>query len=338
MNKIFELRFGSNLYGTNGPNSDLDIKSIYIPTAREIVLGNYKKTINTSRPKAICERNNKDDIDLEVVSLCRYLELLTEGQTMALDMLFAAPHIMHTYINPKLWHIWQHIYVNKEKLLSKDVTAFIGYSRTQAAKYGIKGSRMEALKQTLDLLNTFHIHTRLGDYEPHIIKLVEDNVKVVSFEKEPLIQIVQLLGANKVNLVPHLQVCNRKLPFGADIKFCKMVLQKIFDEYGSRAHKAHLDGGKDYKALSHAVRVNSEGLELLETGHITFPRPDAELLKKIKNKELPFEEIGEIIEQGLVDLVEAQKNSKLRDKPDLEWRDQFLFEVYSEVVKNEYKT
>lgn len=335
MNKIFELKFGSHLYNTNGPDSDLDLKSIYLPTPREIVLGTYKKTINTSRPKATCERNNKDDVDLEIVSLDRYLELLCEGQTMALDMLFAAPNDMWNVLNTSKWWIFQEIYNNRFKLITKDVTAFIGYARTQAAKYGIKGSRMEALKQTLDLLKTFYIHTKLGDYEPHINTLVEKNSHVVSLEKEPLIQIVNLLAANKIDLVPHLQICNRKLPYGASIKFCIEVLQRIYDEYGNRSHKAHLDGGKDYKALSHAVRVNSEGLELLKTGFITFPRPDCELLKQIKNREISYEQISEIIEQGLFDLTEAQKTSTLRDKPDLQWCDDFVYEIYSEIVKND---
>lgn len=38
MNKILEMKFGSHLYGTNTPNSDLDYKAIYLPTAREIIL------------------------------------------------------------------------------------------------------------------------------------------------------------------------------------------------------------------------------------------------------------------------------------------------------------
>lgn len=51
MNKLFEMKFGSHLYGTSTPASDVDYKSIYLPTAREIVLGDYHKTINMSRKK-----------------------------------------------------------------------------------------------------------------------------------------------------------------------------------------------------------------------------------------------------------------------------------------------
>lgn len=88
MNKILEMKFGSHLYGTDTPESDLDFKAIYLPSAREIVLGNYKRTDNHSRKKKLCERNTKDDVYVEILSLDQFLKLLTEGQTMALDILF----------------------------------------------------------------------------------------------------------------------------------------------------------------------------------------------------------------------------------------------------------
>lgn len=334
MNKLFELKFGSSLYGTRTESSDLDLKSVYLPTSREILLGNYKKNISTQRPKAIGERNNKDDIDIEILSLDRFLRLLGEGQTMALDIFFGVTDDL-----PMNWYstwIWQELHRNKEKLLAKDVTSFISYSRTQAAKYGIKGSRMEALKATLEFLNQLHLYTKLGDHAEQLRSFVSDHNTILSLEKTPLIQIKDLLGADKKTLVPHLEVCNRKLPFGANVKFCIDVLQKIYDGYGNRAHKAHLDGGKDYKALSHSVRVNSEGLELLKTGNITFPRPDAELLTKIKKREVPFEEISEIIEQGLIDLTDAAKVSTLRDKADFEYIDNFIANIYEDIVKKNH--
>jgi hypothetical protein len=95
-----------------------------------------------------------------------------------------------------------------------------------------------------------------------------------------------------------------------------------------------LEGGKDFKALSHSVRVNSEALQLLTTGHITFPRPDRELLLQIKLGQLPYEQIAELIEQGLADVCEVHKKSTLRDKPDKEWADNFVYDVYSKIVRN----
>lgn len=89
MNKIIEIKFGSHLYGTNTENSDTDYKGIYLPTAKEICLNSYKKTICTIRPKQVGERNTKDDTDVEFFSLDQFMKLLCEGQTIALDMLFS---------------------------------------------------------------------------------------------------------------------------------------------------------------------------------------------------------------------------------------------------------
>ena len=98
-----------------------------MPTAREIVLNSYPKSVNTSRPKQAFERNTKDDVDIEIFSLDRYLDLLTQGQTGALDMLFA-PDNMYAYLDLNDGHIMSHIYANRMKLLNKNVNAFVGYA------------------------------------------------------------------------------------------------------------------------------------------------------------------------------------------------------------------
>ncbi len=336
MNKIIEIKFGSHLYGTNTPTSDLDFKAIYIPTAREIVLGNYKKTIAKSRPKAECERNNKDDVDMEIFSLDRFLELLCEGQTVALDILFAPTENFVDFTNQG-YDLMAKIFCNREKLLTRNVSAFVGYARQQAAKYGIKGSRMDALKRTVAVLDTLYdlnSHAKLSTYRSEFDSLVKECESLVSLEKTPLIEIVMLKGPTGIVDQPHLHINGRYIPFHATVKWAKDVVGKMLEGYGNRARKAHLEGGIDWKALSHAVRVNGEAMELLKTNFITFPRPDAPLLTQIKQGKLPYDMVAEMIEQGLADLYVAHDESKLRDAPDQEWADQLVYSVYSEVVKN----
>lgn len=331
LNKIFEIKFGSHLYGTSTPNSDLDLKGIYLPTARDIVLNNVKETISIHRAKAEGERNTKDDIDIEMFSLDRFLDLLCQGQTVALDMLFAPPET-YTFTDPKLMHIWQEIKDNRSEFLSSNVNAFVGYARQQAAKYGIKGSRMDALKKTLDLLDQLPPNTPLINHHPILTELVEESSALVSLEKEPLIEIIHIKGPNGKSEA-HLHVAGRKVPFHALVKYAKEVFGKIYKGYGDRAFKAQLAGGKDYKALSHAVRVNSEALELLQTGKITFPRPDADLLLKIKKVEMPYEQIADIIEIGLVMLLEAQEKSTLRPEPNRELAKDIVYRAYKKIVQ-----
>lgn len=331
MEKIIEIKFGSHLYGTDTPQSDLDFKAIYIPSGREIVLHSYVPTIVKSRAKAEGERNTKDDIDIEILSLDQFLRLLMQGQTMALDMLFGA-HQNYTFTaHPGVEH-FQTIYDNREKLITKNVAAFVGYARQQAAKYGIKGSRMDALQRAMAMLETLPLANRLSDHRMSVQVLVEVCNGFVTLEKTPLVEVVEIADPNGV-LRSYLQVCGRKIAFSATVKVAKECFGKILAEYGGRARKANLDGGIDWKALSHAVRVNSEAVELLQKNFITFPRPDRELLKQIKLGWVAYEDVAERIELGLVELYDAQAKSPLRETPDREWAEDFIYDVYSRRVR-----
>lgn len=332
MNKIIEIKFGSHLYGTSTPESDLDFKGIYLPTAKEIVLGTYKQTVATSRPKKTNERNTKEDVDIDFYSLDRFLGLLMEGQTVALDMLFCNPSNI-TSITDEGSEIMYQIDTNRDKLLTRNVNAFVGYAKQQAAKYGIKGSRLDALKRIVELLDKLPLYDKLSEHADKFETLVQESKDIVSLEKTPLIEIVNILNTGQGVFLPHIHVNGRKCAFNANVKYAKSIYSRILNEYGARAHKAHLSGGKDWKALSHAVRVNHEAIELLETGKITFPRAERELLLKIKKEQMPYEEVAELIEKGLVDLHEAHEKSTLRDEPDREWAQNFIYNVYSSIVR-----
>jgi hypothetical protein len=324
MNKILEVKFGSHLYGTSTENSDLDLKGIYLPTAREIILHKYQKTNSTTRPKREFERNTKDDVDIEIFSLDRYLQLLIEGQTVALDILFAPLGMCQT-ASPDIW-IFSHIYQNRFQLLNKNVNAFVGYARQQAAKYGQKGFRVHALRETLEMLSCFADHSRLSDLGMDFF------TRWIAETGNEHIEILYCRGPNGEQ-TPHLDVCGKKYPLHGTVKYVKAQVQRRFDEYGKRALLAEQNEGVDWKALSHAVRVNCEAQELLETGQITFPRPERDLLLKIKKGEMPYKQVAEVIENGLEQLTVSQSNSILREEPNVQWAEDFLYEIYSNIVK-----
>ena len=331
MNKIIEIKFGSHLYGTNTKNSDLDIKGIYLPEAKDILLNKIKSTIQSTRSKKHGERNTKNDIDCEYLSLCRFLELLAQGQTMALDMLFS-PEFKETENV-----ILLEIYNNRHRILNKNVNAFVGYAKKQAAKYGIKGSRMEALQQICNLFNELvdsgHRHSKLYEIRNKIEILINNNKNLVSLEKTPLIEIIMLPDPDKILNQPHLHVCGRKVHLSKNIQEAYKIFKNILNEYGHRSKMAHLEDGIDWKALSHAVRVNNEAIELLKTGNITMPRPDALLLKKIKTGKLKYEKVSKLIETGLVDLMKAKEESTLNEVPDQDFIDNLLVNVYKDIIK-----
>lgn len=342
---ITKIKYGAHLYGTDTPESDLDIKGVFLPTAEQILLGEYPDTIRYGRKKKEGERNNKDDVDFEYVSLRRFLKLLMEGQTMALDMFFslpenqvdekAVPQAFRPGEERGYWSlVWSDIQAEGHVLFSKNIKAFVGYARQQASKYGIKGSRLDAVRSTMLTLQPLPSADRLSDHLSVLGGLLERSKGLLSMEEEPLVQIVSVDGVNDEKIL-HLMVCGKKFPLHSRVKLVLDSITKTHDEYGARSQKASVEGGIDWKALSHAVRVNSQAVEFLTTGKMTFPRPDADLLLKIKLGQMPYPEVAETIEKGVEAVYRASLVSPLPEEPDKTWADKFVKQVHLEVVQVE---
>ena len=329
MRKIVNIIFGSHLYGTSTPDSDLDFKSVYIPSASDILLGRARGSISTHRSKSEGEKNFAGEVDEESYSLQKFLMLLAEGQTVALDVLFAPRSSM---LGPPSEE-WLEIVANRDKMLTKKSKAYVGYCRMQANKYGIKGSRVAAARKALKILNIalsdhycLTAMSKLKEIEKVLIPLAEetDHIEIVPMEQ---------MGGTVVN---HLEVCGRKLSYNATIKHGRDVLDKLVNEYGKRALQAEGQQGVDWKALSHAVRVGTQAIELLRTGNVTFPLANAGHLLDIKLGRLLYKEVSTEIE-GLVDLIEIEAiESDLPEEPDMRWIENFIEDCHAAQVKEEY--
>jgi hypothetical protein len=325
MRSIVTIKFGSHLYGTTTPASDLDFKSVYVPSPRDILLQRVKGSINKSRQKAEKEKNLPGEIEEENYSLQRYLGLAAEGQTVALDILFSPEWSMTEPPAPE----WRELVDNRARLLTKRSTAFVGYCRQQANKYGIKGSRVAAARAALTELNRLieeHGTTpKLGQFDAEVSK------SMTGIEHMMLVDIPLPSG----NVIRHWDVCGRKLPFTSSIKNGRDIVQKLVDEYGQRALQAESQQGVDWKALSHAVRVATQALEVLATAHVTFPLPNAAHVLNIKTGKLPYQEVSAEIEDLLERVEAAAAASTLPERPDFEWIDNFVARIYrDEVCRN----
>lgn len=321
---IMRITFGSHLYGTSTPASDLDYKSIFIPDARSILLQRAPEGRSTQRPKMTGEKNVAGDIDEEAFSLQKFLKLASEGQTVAMDVLFA-PEWAH--IDPPSEE-WKEIERNRHRLLTKKSASFIGYAKAQSAKYGIRGSRVAASRAALNLLKS------AMDAQPAGAKLElfwqEIEAMVASTEHMSIL----------VDTTPHGQVvrlwevCNRKMPFTASIKNAHDIMQRLVDEYGKRALMAETNQGVDWKALSHAVRVGEQAIELLTSGHITFPLTNAGHILEIKTGQRQYQSIAEEIESLLERVEAAAATSLLPDQPDYQWIDDFVVSTHAKEIAN----
>ena len=327
MRNIVTIKFGSHLYGTETPTSDLDYKSVFVPPARDIVLQRVKAAITNKRPKAAGEKNYAGEIDEESYSLQRFLQLAAEGQTVALDILFAPEQAMVAVPADE----WREIIANRRRLLSKKAASFVSYVRTQSNKYGIRGSRVAAARGALALLtDAIETHGTTAKLE-----LIADKVTAfVDTHEHAALLPIENPGTGRMMM--HWEVGGRKMPYSASIKNAHGVMQAMVDEYGKRALMAETQQGVDWKALSHAVRVGTQALELLETGHITFPLPNAQHIRDIKLGKLRYQDVANEIEGFLARVEVAAGNSTLPDQPDHVWIDDFVARVYRRAVVEQW--
>ncbi len=311
-NIIFQTKFGSHLYGTHGPESDTDIKGIFIASLDDIILGRDQKSINTTTGDND-SKNSFDDIDIELKELRKFIFDCLNGQTYALDMLFSPNSF---WISSS--EIWLDLLSHRSKLLSKNLTPYISYCRQQAGKYGLKGSRLGELISFIKFLES-----RDEIYLGQIIDLVKysEYIKLV----------------NTTNLTTNfqeqfLQVLDSKYQLNQKITDILKLLNLKKNKYGNRAELAMESQGIDWKAISHAFRCIYQLEELFTTKNIIFPLARAQELKLIKQgnlKELGCADFGQL-QDRLYQQMQYVTNldTDLLDQPDFEFWDKWLIKTY----------
>lgn len=336
MKTIVKSYFGSHLYGTSTPESDVDFKEIFVPHPRDILMCQAMNHTNRNTNNS-ATKNTKDDIDHELFSLKYFFKLAADGETVALDMLHTPPELV---VASDLPEVWKFIQDNRARFYTTDMKAYLGYVRKQAGKYGVKGSRLADLHKVLDVIRD--VPEWKYDDRPQQ-KGINERWKVQDIaEKLPLGEFLEwtTFVDHKSGEQKFYNVLGRKFQTTITVKEMKYSLEKLDAEYGERARKAEANEGVDWKALSHALRGGLQLQEIYSTGDLKYPLVHAPLIKKIKAGELPFKEVQDILETT-VDAVErlahqAEKNG-MPKKVDMKFWDDFVEKVYLENHNSYYK-
>lgn len=323
---LVKMMFGSHVYGTALPTSDRDFKGLFLPDAESLVMQRAAKHLNNSTKKNDSVRNTAEDVDDEMFSYQTYMELIRQGQTVALDMLFTPErfYCADVVVSP----YWREIVDNASNLIHKGTNAFVGYTKAQASKYGNKGDRLAALNLFMNAMKDWDGHKELGEYAAEITTLLES----VNPKEAEIVMIPSPNGLRETRDVPHLSLANKKVGYTCSVEYARQVWQLALDKYGHRARQAESNEGIDWKATMHAVRIAAEAKELLLTGHITFPRPEALLLLTIRQGQLPYKQVEELIDQGLMDIKEAELKSNLANKPNHELMESLVSKAHWSVI------
>ena len=301
------LRAGAHLYGTATPASDLDAKSVMLPAARDILLQRVPATAVASRPRLPGERLAAGEPDVETHSLQRYLALLAANQPLAIEMLFTPDRLMLAPPDP----LWREVQAIGPALLTRRAGVFARYARRQADQYGVKGERASAARAALAMLTRAEAahgtQARLDVIETDLLALTHSTPHVALIDVE----------VQENRTVRHLEVCGRKAPFSATIHAARLMTERLVASYGERTAEAERQHGVDWKALSHAVRVGREAIELFTTGRLVFPLASARHLLAIKLGRVPHAAVMAEIEAMLAEVEQAAAASSLPEEPDL---------------------
>lgn len=284
-NLILKFLSGSHAYGTNTPSSDKDYLGVFIPD-EEYVLGNKTceqvqiRTNDSSSKK----QNTKDDTDIVIYSLPKFIKLLTANNPTILETLYYDKRniLFCNELGKELLNS-AHLFVSK-----KVKHTFLGYAFTQKKGLTHKRERWlvigEAAKKLDELEGQGHL--KLPDRLELPSELREDKTWG-TFEK------------------------------GQPIPVVRQQLETLLASYGYRIEdiKKH---GYSTKFASHLIRLLEEGLEFLVEGKLTFPLSYNAMLLDIKKGKMPLEKILEIADAKEKLVEEAYVRSPLQHAPDIE--------------------
>lgn len=327
MQLLAKFVHGSHLYKLNTPESDMDYKGVYMPSVQDMFMGNVKDTINMSTNKTN-EKNSRGDVDYEVYSLQKFVSLLCKGEMVTFDMLFAEEDCVEYYdkngnvITDKYQlfdnPVWLLRNSYRHYFCHSDMKAYLGYCRKQAAKYGIKGSRLSSLRDVKTTLE--ECLYKYGDIYPERLSFIKSELptnEYLQFEYD------------------HYEVLGKKHQWTTSIgDFIERIDAEI-DRYGNRAILAEKNEGIDWKAVSHAFRAGYQIQSMLLTGEMFVVLPDEhrEFILEVKTGRLDWlTEVKPRLEE-LMDMVDsvAQENPKnLPEKPDVDYINKVLVEFIAD--------
>ena len=254
--RIFEAVTGSQLYGTSTIDSDEDLRGVCLPEMR--VLIDPFMSFNV--------KDGFDGQDRAIYDLGKFMDLCSQMNPNIVEMLFI-PEGKVVFKNEK----WDKIIENKNLFLSKKAKyTFTGYSISQ----------LNAIKRHREWFQnpTNHKPTR----------------EEFGLTQSPLVSeanIQNMMGVpNNLFKEEYYEELQREREYRQQ--------KKRWDNYNQwqtnrnpKRKGTEEKFGYDTKYASHLFRLMAEGKELLLTGNITFPLPNAEWILQIKQGFYSYEQI-----------------------------------------------
>jgi hypothetical protein len=306
MNDLLTTVYGSHLYGTNTPTSDLDFKVIYLPNFKDVLLGRKLQTLKVRKtfegaPVANHEQMPANGIEVEYIPFQTFCRDYLDGQTYALEVAFAC---MRDGDCPD-WVIEL-----VKRFTTNNVSSMLGFAMKQTFDYVHRGERLEtarrlkaALSRARDAIEQCNVRGdfpllrfRMDTVMPNGRKVLRVVAEEAGLDTDTTVNNGKTMETLKFNGRDYLETTT--------LDDMTRAVNKLIDSYGHLTNMV-AENVVDRKSLMHAVRVYNQAIELLKTGKMVFPRPEAPLLLRVKT-ELPLEQVKEM----LLSLEKQAKSAK----------------------------
>lgn len=318
---IYLSHSGSFLHGTSTPNSDMDLKGIFVPSLEAIIKETYPDIIQIKTNEEDI-KNSSDDIDIELFSIKTFLNLIGRGELNCIELMFSMDSEFEIFSTEASKIIKE----NRKFLILNKTLSFVGFAMKQAATYSVKGARVAELEKALEFFEKRG--ENLSKKEAKSKKLKEFFNEFKEFSKE--MRFVEIEEREEgIYFVILNRLHNIENTIGHTIK----LLSGTLNNYGARAQKAKNANGADYKAMAHAIRALDEAIELLTTKNINFPLERADFLKSIKLGGKSVEEVSNEMEIKYSELEKASQTSDLLETLNESLKNNLNFNITKKTLK-----
>ena len=335
---------GSHLYGTSTELSDEDERGVFIPCAASIygfIEGEHH----------LSYLSGKDDI--AYYSIQHFFKLALTCNPTIIEMLFIPPDMLLG----QTWE-WQRIQANRHLFLSRRARrSFKGYAYEQLARirrhrrWLLDPPKKKPEREDFGLPPEKKLipSDQVGAFNSLVIKFLQE-VRDYHQLKDDLLKMEETHNFHKIAIM------SSKLHEGTELStFMPDVSQnfihaiqkegtyksakKEWDSYqqwkkSRNPERAVLEEkfGYDTKHASHLFRLLSEGQEMLETGHLTLPRPDADEILKVKNGHYSYDVLMQTVDH--YDTVFDRIISPLPNEPAMKEANQLCIDLCRTSLEN----
>ncbi len=334
---ILECISGSKAYGLDTPQSDTDIRGVFILPQERIYGLDYVEQVG--------DKKN----DIVYYELGRFIQLLVKNNPNILELL-ATPEDKILTKHPIIDHLSPEIFLSKQCKNTFGGYAFTQINKARGLNKKIVNPMGERRKSILEFCYVQHgqgampLIKWLGahDYRQEDCGLVNiphfKDTYALFHSTDPAVKyrgIARKDASTKVVLssVPKEAQPVATMHFNEDgyVKYCKDYRDywDWVEKRNDARYTTNIEHGKNYdsKNMMHTFRLLDMAEEILTNGKIIVRRPNRDELLSIRRGEHEYDDLIARAEAKMKQVELASENSPLPEKPDRERANQILIEM-----------